>query len=136
MAIATWSPDGKLEGIAIKAAGLEASDTTGSAVYAGKGKFRLKTAITAIVTDTGDEIYNIKIQANSRGATTTWVDITPNMCYGAAAATGDTVTTADEWEIIVDNPNDYQVRYVSNLVGTVGTGINYTLTAYSLLSKA
>lgn len=136
MAIATWSPDGKLGAVALKAAGLIAASATETAVEVGKGKFRAVSTITAIETASGDEQYIALIEANTRGATSTWYEIATLFARGASAATGRSAAdVADAEEVIVDNPYDYQVRVRTYVVGSVSTGINYTVDAYTLLSK-
>lgn len=134
MAIGTWSPDGKLGAVALKAAGLIAASAAETAVEVGKGKFRAVSNITAIETASGDEQYIGLIEANTRAATTTWYEIATLFARGASAATGRSgADVADEEEIIVDNPYDYQVRVNTKVVGSVATGINYTVSAYRLL---
>jgi len=134
--VASWSPDGKLGGVALKASGAVTSDTTETAVEVGKGKYRILIAITAIDVDTADDMYNIVLEANTRGATSTWYRLTPKLCFGHATATGDASSDgADEYEIIVDNIYDYQMRVSTIVVGTVTTGITFSVTAYSLISQ-
>ena len=136
LTIATWSPDGKLGAVALKAASAVTSDTTETAVEVGKGKFRLVIAITAIDVDTADDLYMVLFEANSRNATTTWSRITPKMAFGHSTATGDSSSDGtDTYEMIVDNPYDYQVRVKTIVVGTVSTGINYTADAYYVISQ-
>jgi len=136
LSIATWSPDGKLDGVALKSAGAITSDTTEDAVELGKGKYRLVLAITAIDVNATDDLYTVFVDANTRNATSTWKRVTPKMCFGHSTATGDDASdSTDTYEIIVDNPYDYQLRVTTDVVGTVSTGINYTLTAYRLLSQ-
>jgi len=65
LTIATWSPDGKLGAVSLKAASAVTSDTTETAVEVGKGKFRLVIAITAIDVDTADDLYMVLLEANS-----------------------------------------------------------------------
>ena len=65
MAIGTWSPDGKLGAVALKAAGLITEDTMGTAVYFGKGKFRIVTDITVLEIASDNELYFIDIEANT-----------------------------------------------------------------------
>lgn len=134
--VATWSPDCKLGAVALKAAGLEAASTNSTAVEVGKGKFRAVLTWTACEVDTGDEFYNIVIEANTRAVTGTWKKIASLGCYGCAALTSDTVTpAAGAYEMIVDNPYDYQVRVTSYIRGTFGTGMNYSVDAYPLADK-
>ena len=134
MAIGTWSPDGKLGAVALKAAGLITEDTMGTAVYFGKGKFRIVTDITVLEIASDDELYFIDIEANTRDATTTWLRVGHLFAGGAKEVTGRTGDdVVDEHEIIIDNPYDYQIRYHIWVVGSVTTGINFTVDAYRLL---
>jgi hypothetical protein len=136
MSIATWSPDGKLGAVALKAAGLVAASATETAVEVGKGKFRIVSNITAIETASNNEMYNVVLEANSRSATTTWNEIGTLFARGASETTGRSADdSTDEEEIIVDNPYDYQVRVHTYVVGSISTGINYTVDAYYLLSQ-
>ena len=136
LSIATWSPDGKLDGVTLKSSGAVTTDTTETAVELGKGKYRIVIAITAIDVNAADDLYSIFIDANTRNATSTWYRITPKMCFGHETATGDDDNdAADEYEIIVDNPYDYQLRVTTDVVGTVSTGITYSMVAYRLLSQ-
>lgn len=134
--VATWSPDGKLGGVTLKSSGAVTTDTTETAVEVGKGKYRIVIAITAIDVDTSDDMYNIVLEANTRNATSTWYRLTPKQCFGHSTATGDDSSDgADEYEIIVDNIYDYQVRVKTFVVGTVTTGITFSVTAYRVISQ-
>jgi len=134
MAIATWSPDGKKGAVDLKTAGLITEETNETAVYVGKGKFRIVTAITAIEVASNNELYISVIEANTRGATSTYYEIGTLFARGAKEVTDRAADdAADEEEIIIDNPYDYQVRVTTYVVGSISTGINYTVKAYRLL---
>lgn len=136
MAIANWSPDGKLGAVTLKAAGLVAETTNETAVYVGKGKMRIVTNITAIEVASNNELYIAVIEANDRSASTTWREIGTLFARGAKEVTGRTDDDSiDEEEIIIDNPYDYQVRVTTYVVGSIATGINFTAKAYYLLAK-
>ena len=136
MAIATWSPDGKLGPVVLKAAGLVAATTNETAVYVGKGKMRIVTAITAIEVASNNELYISVIEASDRSATTTWREIGTLFARGAKEVTGRTADdSTDEEEIIIDNPYDYNVRVTTYVVGSIATGINYSVNAYYILDK-
>jgi len=136
MAIATWSPDGKLGAISLRAAGATDVNENGTAAIVGKGKLRIVTNITALEIASNDEHYTIKIQANTAAATSTWYDLATLFSGGAFETTGEsTDDVVDEHEVIIDNPHDYQIRTHLVLVGSVATGINFTCDAYRLLSQ-
>jgi hypothetical protein len=129
MAYATWSSDAKLGGVALKAAGLIAADTNSTAVNVGKGKYRIVTNMTAIEVASNDEHYTIVLEGSSDG--TNFYEIGTLASVGASEITGRAADdTADEVEVIVDNPYDYQVRVTTYVTGTIATGINFTVTAY------
>ena len=134
--LATWSPDCKLGGVELKALGREATSTTSTEVELGKGKFRIVLTWTECEVDSSNEFYNICLEANTRAATSTYYKIASLGCYGDSSRTADT-DTADtgEYEMIVDNPYDYQVRVRSYIAGTFGTGMKYSVTAYPLADK-
>ena len=134
MAIGTWSPDGKLGAVALKAAGLIITETNETAVYVGKGKMRIVTNITAIEVASNNELYISVIEANTRGATSTWKEVLTLFARGAKEVTDRAADdAADEEEIIVDNPYDFNVRVTTYVIGSISTGINYTVDAYRLL---
>lgn len=135
--VADWSPDGKLGGVALKAAGLITADGTETGVELGKGKYRIVLTTTAVEIASNDELYVVELEANTRYATSTYYTIGTVAVLGASEVTGrDTDTAAaDSYEVIVDNPYDYQVRVRYYVNGTIATGCNFSVTAYPLLSK-
>lgn len=135
--VATWSPDGKLGGVTLKSAGLVAADTSETAVEIGKGIYRIVLTTTAVEIASDDELYVVELEANTRNATSTYYTIGTLAVLGALEVTGrDTDTAdADSYEIIVDNPYDYQVRVRTYVNGTVATGCNFSVVAYPLLTK-
>jgi len=138
MAIATWSPDGKIAPFEIKAsANVKGSTkTSGTAYEVGKGKFRAVTAITVLDVDDSDEHYTMVVEANTRADTSTWYEIGVLFSGGAHETTGRTADdAADEYEIIIDNPYDYQVRVVTYLIGSTDTGITSSVKLYALDRK-
>lgn len=131
MAVATWSPDGRLEGIALRAAGATDVNEDGTAVIVGKGTYNIVTTITALEVASNDEMYIVKIQANTKSDTSTWYDIGIVFAGGAKEITGEAADdVADEHVQPVTNPYDYQIRTHMTLSGSVATGINFTCTAY------
>lgn len=136
MAIATWPGTGKLGAVALKATGLVATTTAETAVEVGKGKMRIESTISAIEVASNNELYIAVLEANTRSATSTWYEIATLFARGAQEVTGRSADdSADAEEVIADNPYDYQVRVKTYVVGSVGTGVNYTVNAYGLLDK-
>lgn len=136
MAIATWSPDGKLGAVALKAAGLVKTTTNETAVFVGKGKMRIVTNITAIEVASNNELYIAVLEVNDRNATTTWREVATLFARGALEVTGRSADdAADEEEVIIDNPYDYNIRVTTYVVGSIATGINFTVDAYYILDK-
>lgn len=135
MAYATWQNDGKLGGVELKAAGAETSSTAQSGVVVGKGKMRVVTTITAIDTAGNDEHYTVVLEANTAAVTGTWYELGVLFSGGDSTTTGrSSDDTADELEIIIDNPYDYQVRVRSYMIGGT-TSLTYSVNAYPLLDK-
>jgi len=139
MAIATWSPDGKNAPVTLRASATTtgaSTKNTDTAVLLGKGKYRVVTDVTVIETAGNDEGYTIVLEANTRAATSTWYEIGTIGHFGAAEVTGRAADdAADEYEIIVDNPYDYQVRVVTYKIGSTPTGITFSVKAYALSDK-
>lgn len=135
--VASWSPDGKLGALSLKAAGLITADGTATAVEIGKGKYRIVLTTTAVEIASNNELYVVELEANTRNTTTTWYTIGTLAVLGAKEVTGRDTDTADAgvYEIIVDNPYDYQVRVRYYVNGTIATGCNFSVDAHSLLSK-
>jgi hypothetical protein len=132
-----WPSDVILGGTTLKAAALVATDTASTAVYLGKGKFRVVTTWTACEIDNNDELYHVTLEANTRAVTGTWYEIACLAVLGDSVATGrgtDEASTGSK-QIIVDNPYDYQVRVNTLVNGTVSTGCNFSVIAYPLGSK-
>jgi hypothetical protein len=138
MAIATWSPDGKIAPTTLKASAALTNATTKNvetAVEIGKGKFRIVTAVTAINVTGDNDQYLMVLEANTRDATSTYYEIGTLFFGGAKEMTGRSADDAiDEYEIIVDNPYDYQVRVVSYIVASSGS-ITSSVKAYALDRK-
>jgi len=134
--VATWPNDSKLGGVTLKAAGLIAADNSATAVYLGKGNYRLVITWTACEVATGDEFYNIVIEGDRRDAAATYYKVGALGCYGAANATGDTVTPeSGSFEVGMLNPLDNNVRVRTYVNGTVATGMNFAVVAYPINSK-
>ncbi len=136
---AKWPADNKLGGVTLKAAGLIAADTNSTAVFLGKGKFRVVTTWTACEVGDGDELYHICLDADTLAAAATYYEIATIAVLGAATPTGRDAADTDgdgSKEIIVDNPYDSNVRVRTCVNGTVSTGCNFSVIAYPLGSKA
>jgi hypothetical protein len=119
-------------GIALKAAGLIAADTASAGVYLGRGTYLIRVVWTACEVASGDELYNITIEGNTSGATSTWKKLGGQLFLGANAVNGgdgDAPATGDE-VFTVYNPGDYQVRVNTFVNGTIATGCNFSVTAY------
>ena len=128
---ATFSTENKLGGITLLAQGLVAASAQSSSTFLGKGRYRVVTTITAAEIATNDENYVVDLEANTSGATTTWYRLATIYADGAKEITGRAVdATTDTYEVIVDNPYDYQVRVATNVSGTVATGVNVGVVAY------
>jgi hypothetical protein len=138
MAIATWSPDGKIGGLTIKTlANVKGSTiTNGTAYEVGKGKFKAVTKVTVLDVDANDEHYIMVVEANTRAATSTWYEIGTLFAGGAHEVTGRAADdAADEYEIILDNPYDYQVRVTTYILGSTNVGITSSVILYPLSRK-
>ncbi len=136
--VASWPADEKLGGTTLRASAVCITTENGTSYELGKGKFRIVLTWTACDVDTTDEFYHPYIEANTRYATSTYYKIGSMGVYGAAAVTSDTVTpSAGSFEMIVDNPYDYQIRACCKVRGTPGTtGLTYSVVAYPLGRKA
>jgi len=138
MTIATWPNECKLGAVALKASGntTGSTKTVGTAIEVGNGRFLCETKITVLDVASNDERYTIDIEANSRDATTTWRRVATVFAGGAKEVTGrDDDDAASEHQVIVDNPYDYQVRYVIYLVGSTATGITSAINLYPVPRK-
>jgi hypothetical protein len=139
MAIATWSPDKKIAPLTLKSSAAITNATTKNvetAVEVGKGKMRCVTAVTAINVTGDNDQYLMVLEANTRADTSTFYEIGVLFFGGAKEMTGRSADdAADEYEIIVDNPYDYQVRVVTYVVASSGS-ITSSVKAYALDRKA
>ena len=128
-------PVGAGGGTEIRATGLTDVDETGTSYEVGKGRYKIVIVVSAIEIASNDENYNIDIEANTRAATSTYKTI-GGLSLGPTEMTGrssdDTIGT---YVILIDNPNDHQIRTHVRLVGSVATGINFVATVYPLDGK-
>jgi hypothetical protein len=135
---ASWPNDNKLGGVTLKAAAAVIADTNSTAVFLGKGKFRVVTTWTTCEIDNNDELYHICLDADTLAAAATYYEIATLAVLGDSVATGrdaDESSTGSK-EVIVDNPYDSNVRVRTCVNGTVTTGCNFSVIAYPLGSKA
>jgi len=121
------------DGTALKAAGSVSADGATTAVTVGKGKFRIIFTLASITTGTGFDVATILIQRNTKNATSTWVNLSP-MVFGDSTGVGEGITTAGDYEVIIDNDGDYQLRLYTYLSGST-TAVSYAAKAYPLGDK-
>jgi hypothetical protein len=119
-------------GVALKASGAVTADTNETAVYVGRGWFAVVVDVTAIDIASGDELYNIRFQANTAADTATYNDLAPALCLGAAAVIGGaTASVTGKYVLGVFNPYDHQVRVVTSLNGT-SPSVTFSADAFPL----
>lgn len=107
-----------------------------SGVEVGKGRYALKVVVTVLDITSNDEHYIIDLQANTRSATSTWEDIGTAVCLGPVETTGRAADSATgTYWYIFENPNDYQIRAVTYLIGSTAGGITWAGTLYALPRK-
>lgn len=118
----------------MKAAALVAADADHTAIEVGTASFAIRMPWTACEIASNDELYVVKLKANTRAADTTWVEIGTIFVGGATEVTGgsgDTAATGEVWAGF-RNPYDYQVRASTYVNGTIATGINFGLELYPI----
>lgn len=132
-----WPNDVKLGETTLKAAALVAADTNSTAVYLGKGKFRVVTTWTTCQISGTDELYHVCLDADTRAAATTYYEIATLAVLGYSGATGRDASDAatGSKEIIVHNPYDYNVR-VRTVVNGASPTCNFSVIAYPIVSNA
>lgn len=135
---AVFPTEMELGGTALKAAGLVAASTQETAVFLGKGKFRIVTAITAIEIASNDEHYTIDLEADKSSAAGTYFTLATLFAGGATEVMGKPDAVVGRYVTIVENPYDYNVRVTTSVIGSIagGGGINFTVTAYPIESNA
>ena len=120
-------------GVKITSTGLTSAIASGSAYQLGRGFFLAQITIRQIEVDTNNEGYTIDILANSRSASTSWFTI-PLGTYGDKAVTGrsadDSASQPGKIMIPFYNPYDKDVKTRTGVVGTVASGIDYSVTIY------
>jgi hypothetical protein len=121
-----------LGGVTLKAAALVAASEQTTGVIVGKGIYKVVVETTAVEIATGDECYIIDIEANTADTTATWIRLATVACLGAATPTGRATgaIAANTLIAFVENPYDYQLRVNLSVIGTIATGINYSVKLY------
>lgn len=136
--IAINTPVAGIGGLALKAAGLVASTTAETGVAVGRGVFEIQIDWTACEIASGDELYIITVEANTKAATSTWTEIGGFRPLGATAkvsSSGD-ATAAGSIRQAFNNPGDYQIRVKCWVSGSIASGINYSAKLYNIKSLA
>jgi hypothetical protein len=133
---ATFPTEMNLGGTALKAAGLVAADAQTTAVFVGKGKFRVVTTISAIEIASNDEVYIIDLEANTGAVTGTWFTLATLFAGGATEKINKPDSVVGTYVTVVENPYDYQVRVATSVLGSIATGINFTVDIYPIESNA
>jgi len=105
----------------------------GSPVVVGKGLMAVVLTVTGYSGGSGFDLINLRIQANSRAAATTWYDI-GEVTFGDATAIGEARTSADAIVIPVLNESDYQIRLFSYIQGSA-TAATVTADVYPIPTK-
>lgn len=123
-------------GIAMKAAGLVAADTAHTELAVGHSQFMIQMDWTACEIATGDELYNIAVEAED--ASGTWTRIGVLNVLGASAMVGDEGDAPATGSVrgIFANPyyksTSSKVRLKTWVKGTIATGINYSASLFPL----
>lgn len=115
------------------AAAVTADAIVGSAVTVGKGLMNVVFTVSGFTGGTGFDLINLRIQANSRAATTTWADI-GEVTLGDATAIGDARTSLTGAVVPVLNESDYQIRVFSYVQGSA-TAATVTADVYPVATK-
>lgn len=135
MAVATYGIDYGSGGVSLKAAGLIAADTASTGAFLGRGWHLARIAWTACEIATGDELYNVQFQADTKAAEGTYGTDLVNVSFGGSAVplggAAATAATGEQW-VGFFNPNDNQVRVNTWVNGTIATGFNFTVDAYPI----
>lgn len=138
MAIVEWSNDAELGAVELKASGNVQGSTKNAeaAVYAGKGRFKVRLDVTVLDVASGDELYIVDVEANTVAAPATFKRVATLLTLGDKAATGrDADDAIDSYVALFENPEDYQVRLVTYLKGSTAGGITYSAKMFPLPRK-
>ena len=122
-------------GVTLQAAGLVTASAQNTAVAAGRGWYKIVCTVSAVEVASNDERYAIDIEANTADTTGTWFRLATVLDIGAAEVTGRQADdTTGTYVAAVFNPNDYQIRAVNHVLGTIATGFNCVVKAYPLIA--
>lgn len=124
----------QIGGTELKAAGLVAADTNHTAIDFGAGVFAIRFAWTAAEVASGDEFYMVKVQANTRAATTTWTEIGTIFVGGDSTTQGGLTDIAASGEVTqgFTNPYGHQIRLATYVNGAIATGLNFSAKAFPI----
>jgi len=124
------------DGIAMKASGLLSVTTSTTNVLMGRGMWFLKVLVHETEADTGDELYNIDVMANTKASATSFAILGPGVVLGASAVTGRDFSNSATLPSAVTgafyNPYNNQCHLRLSVAGTVASGINYEAKAYQM----
>jgi len=124
------------DGIAMMASGLASANVSGDNVLMGKGMWLLKVLVLEIEKDTGDELYNLDIMANTKASATSFATLGAGIALGASAVTGRDADNSDGLPsavcFAVWNPYDNQCHLRLNVEGTVASGVSLQVKAYQM----
>jgi hypothetical protein len=124
-----------IDGTALASAVAVSSDAVvGSAVETGKGLFAIEFTVASYVAGTGFDTLVIIVQANTRAATTTWVEI-GNLVLGDATGRGTELLAVTSAIVPVLNNADYQIRVYAYINGST-VSATVTATVYPFETRA
>jgi hypothetical protein len=107
---------------------ITADGVVGSAVEVGRGDYDIVFTVSGLSITSGQGLSLFAVQANTRGATTTWKEI-GNIALGDTTARGANLQSVTNAVVPVKNEGDYQIRVYAYLQGTITTA-TVTATAY------
>ena len=130
------TPTAGIGAVSLKAAGLIATTTAHLEVEVNKCSFAVQMDWTACEIATGDEVYVVCMEANTRAAPTVWTTIGHLAALGATAHLGGMgdATATGSIRAGFSNPYDYQVRAKTWVSGSIATGINSVIKLYDIQS--
>jgi hypothetical protein len=132
---ATFSTDMNLGGIALKASGAVTASTQETAVFLGKGKFRIVTVVSAVDVAGTDEGYVVNLEADSSAAAATYFEIATLLAGGATTVWKKPSIVTGTYVTIVENPYDYNVRVTTTILAG-SSSITFSVTAYPVETNA
>lgn len=120
--------------VSLKAAGLVAADTNHTGVMVRSAAFAIRFAWTAAEIASNDELYIVKVEANTASATSTWTEIGTLFVGGATEVIGGVADTSTSGEVTQAfyNRYGYQVRISTYVNGAIATGINFSADLFPL----